>query len=556
MKNQILRILTAALAVLFAVSPLTACRGDDAERPEDTTYGTAAADETLPGLSIGPSPGSTCMDGRPHTYPGTTLCEDMTCQTCGYVLRQTHQWVLSEDSTATLLHGGTVIRVCAACEERETSETAEPLSPDLLDMPVVYLSDLPEAATPVAELQKEDGEIAVRCAYVSNDAGIPSFDCFSKVKIQGATSAKFPKKNFTIKLYEDEALTQKNRVDLGWGRENQYCLKANYIDFSQARNIVGARLFAEMVASREEIPAGLADAPNYGLIDGYPVLVYVNGTFHGLYTMNIPKDHWQFGMEGGEESREAILMANGWTQSVTLDEKIGKLSSGKTWEDYGWKVEHCSTADDAWVRDSFNRLINVLNSSDGRAIASKLPRHLDIDAAIDNMIFTYFLNAADNVAKNILWVTYDGEVWIPSMYDMDGTFGLYWNGQPLGTDRGDGLPENTIDICPSIQGSSLHIPGNRMYQVLCRYFPERVEARYRALREGLLTYEHTKDQFDAFFAQAHEIAYASDMEEWKDKDDPTIPYCYATRNKDSMYNAVSKQLGRLDKFFYRFKKYV
>ncbi len=554
MKPSLLRLLIAALAVCLAATPLVACRNGNAAHPGDTTSAendSAGIEVTLPSAAE-----SGCSDGGTHTYSTASLCEDATCTSCGYTRHGAHTWQVSADSTATLLHGGTVVRVCATCGQRDTTETAEPLSPAELDMPAVYLSDLPDAAIPVASLEKEDGEIAVRCQYVSSEAGIAGFDCFGKLKIQGATSATFPKKNFTVKLYEDEALSQKNRVDLGWGRQNQYCLKANYIDFSQARNIVAARLFADIVETRETISAGLADAPCYGVIDGYPVLVYLNGEFHGLYTLNIPKDHWQFAMERDENSKEALLMANDWTQAVMLNETIGRFSSGKTWEDYGYKVEHCSTEDDAWIKESFNRLIRVLNSEDERTIVSQLPKHLDIDAAIDNMIFTYFLNAADNVAKNILWATYDGEIWIPSMYDMDGTFGLYWNGQPVGTGREDGLPENASHTYPEIQGGWLQIPGNRMYQVLCHYFPDRVEERYRALRQSILTTAHVREQFDGFFAQAHELAYTSDMEKWMDEDEPTLPYRFATQNKDSMYDATKKQLDRLDRFFYRFKRYV
>ena len=45
-------------------------------------------------------------------------------------------------------------------------------------------------------------------------------------------------------------------------------------------------------------------------IDGYPVEIYINGEFLGLYTWNIPKDKWTFNMTGDENTREALLMAD------------------------------------------------------------------------------------------------------------------------------------------------------------------------------------------------------------------------------------------------------
>ena len=38
------------------------------------------------------------------------------------------------------------------------------------------------------------------------------------------------------------------------------------------------------------------------------------------------------------------------------------------------------------------------------------------------------LCSALHTSKNVLWATYDGKKWTPSVYDMDGTFGLHWSG--------------------------------------------------------------------------------------------------------------------------------
>ncbi len=501
--------------------------------------------------------GEARIDVGAHTYDKDTKCEDVVCTNCGYVLSQQHDWQETTFGTATLLSAGTVVEKCSKCKQTNTIELDKPIEPSTLGMPIVYITDLDGAEIPLADLKKADGEIVVKYRYVSNDDKIADFESVTKIKIQGASSAEYPKKNFTVKFYTDDTLEKKLKVDLGWGKENKYCMKANYIDFSQARNVVAARMFSQVVVSRPNINEGLKDAPNYGLIDGYPVIVYLNGEFHGLYTMNIPKDSWQFAMEGDETTKEALLMADAWTDSVNLNEQIGEFVDGATWETYGWEVEHCSTKDETWIRDSFNKVIAILNCGDKDTIRKELPKHLDIEAAIDNMIFTYFINAADNRAKNILWATYDGEIWIPSMYDMDGTFGIYWNGQPIGTSKPD-FPQNAVDTYPYITSDGrLKITGCKMYEVLCKCFSEEVEARYRELRKTVLNDSNTRAMFDKFFDQAHEIAYASDFERWNMPDMSTnIPYRYGKQNKDSMYKATHDQLARLDAFFYKFADYV
>ena len=46
------------------------------------------------------------------------------------------------------------------------------------------------------------------------------------------------------------------------------------------------------------VDTSLRLAKFFGLSDGYPVEVYNNGNYHGLYTVIIPKDDW---MLGGDE---------------------------------------------------------------------------------------------------------------------------------------------------------------------------------------------------------------------------------------------------------------
>ena len=335
-----------------------------------------------------------------------------------------------------------------------------------------------------------------------------------------------------MKLFEDSKAKTKLKVNLGWGKESKYCMKANYIDSSQARNIVGARLFAEIVQTRKNINPGLKNAPNFGLIDGYPVLVYINGTFHGIYTMNIPKDDWMFGMEGEEKSKEAMLMADKWTDSVRLYTAIDK-----TYVNSGWEVEYCSTEDDAWVRKSFNKLITLLNCGDNAKIKKELPNHLDIEAAIDNMLFTYYISAADNLAKNILWVTYDGNIWIPSMYDMDGTFGIYWDGSPI---------KKNYSV-PSLNSAGQLTTNNRLYKILVKLYAGEIEERWTELRESVLTSKNTDKHFKDFFSNIPDIAYTSESQKWK-----AIPS--AKQNRTSMYEFTKQQTSRLDKFFYNFNK--
>jgi hypothetical protein len=481
--------------------------------------------------------GAERKDFEKHTYNSNSKCRDIICTVCKAVKEQSHNYVAidySLENQPNLLSGKTVDEKCTKCNNERKAEYPA-ITPEDVGMSAIYITDYVEGATKLTKLQSKNEEIVVKFKYESGSETTKDFECVSKIKIQGASSAHYPKKNYTIKLFEDDSLENKNNVDFGWGKQNKYCLKANYIDSSHARNIVGARLASQVAATRANINSTLASSPNYGLIDGFPVLVYVNGEFHGLYTLNIPKDNWQFSMKTDESLRQALLMADSWTDSVKMKEPISEDITAS-----GWDIEHCSTADESWIRESFNELIELINCGDQERILRELPERLDIDSAIDNFILTYTMNAGDNQSKNILWATYDGKLWIPSMYDMDATFGSWWNGTPIGT---PGVV--TKDVYPSWnEDGSYDIPGNasKMYHILIQYYGDRVEARWTELRQSIITAENITSLFDSFLSDIPDVVFYSESLCWKD-----IPY--AELNRSNMYKPTEEQIIRLDDFF-------
>ena len=64
--------------------------------------------------------------------------------------------------------------------------------------------------------------------YISKTEDITGY---CKTKAQGNSSMSYPKKNQTVKLYRDAECTEKLKVDFkGWGKQNKFCFKANWID--------------------------------------------------------------------------------------------------------------------------------------------------------------------------------------------------------------------------------------------------------------------------------------------------------------------------------------
>ena len=120
--------------------------------------------------------------------------------------------------------------------------TVNSVEPELMDMPRIYFSEGTLPTSKTATVMKFD--------YYSKTT---EYHGYVDIKCQGNSSMAYPKKNFTIKLYEDKAKTGKLKIDFkGWGKQSKFVLKANWIDITHTRNIVAARLWGDVIKTRSD----------------------------------------------------------------------------------------------------------------------------------------------------------------------------------------------------------------------------------------------------------------------------------------------------------------
>ena len=320
-------------------------------------------------------------------------------------------------------------------------------------------------------------------------------------KWQGSSSLSYPKKNYTIKLFTDNTKSTKLKLNMkNWGKQNKFCLKANYVDSLHHRNITGARIAYDMIKSRNDfssLPTELQEAPRCGVIDGFPIKVYMNGELIGLYTWNIPKDKWCSNMDEYNPNH-AFLMAeknnNGSaTDSLVLacefraNATIFADTSTAQFPAYDWVVEGPGDDVSAEIRTSFNNLINCIKDTDDTTFKATIGNYLDLTSAFDYYIFAYFVCHYDGLAKNLGMATYDGTKWFCTLYDMDSIFGA--------TINGSGFLE-TNRKCPEQYQET----NSLLWQRIENCFGVELYARYKQLRQGALSlgniFTHAEEIYD------------------------------------------------------------
>jgi len=324
---------------------------------------------------------------------------------------------------------------------------------------------------------KDDGNVKVK--YIFSN-GAERFNGFATLKVQGNSTAAYPKKNFTIKLFSDAACKKKVNVSFNdWGEQNKFVLKADWIDISHARNIVSARLWSDVVATRSaygDLPELYRKSPNNCQIDGFIIKVYANGIYQGRYSWNIPKDPWMFNMDDSFDEH-CVLCAEDYNSSCFR--AVAKI------DETDWTDEIHDSAP-AGIITRWNEVINFVRTSTDSEFVAGIGNYINVDSLIDYYCFAYVDCGLDALGKNQIYLTYDGQLWYASMYDMDSTWGLYWNGSKFVS--AEYRMQEDYEV-------GKHGTSNLLFDRLESLFASEIKVRYAELRAGVLSESYIKEKF-------------------------------------------------------------
>lgn len=358
------------------------------------------------------------------------------------------------------------------------------------------------------------------------------------IKVQGSSSVNFPKKNYTLKFNEPVTLHD------DWGSHTKYVIKSNFNDASQIRNILSAKLWGNIIRTRlsdtiEPINVGddiLADkngntlvgssdrimsiGKNYGAIDGYPIVVVINGVFHGLYTLNIPKDDWMADMGNGK--KEAIISADDNHSGSTYFKDTPKL-------DGDFEIEYVGK-DDSWIKQSLSTAISAVMShyDNNNDYYTNINKYIDVDSAIDYFILCAVIDNPDGIGKNYLLDTYDGTKWYFNAYDMDCVIGVFrtWNGTSVNWRESNKFED--------------YASGHRMFYVIYNHMREKLISRYEYLRNNALSFTNLYNLTMDLYGSIPQFLFDEDHKKWM------LTPTTSIRTADQIIFWLDKQLQKLD----------
>ena len=332
-------------------------------------------------------------------------------------------------------------------------------------------------------------------------------------KWQGDSSIGYPKKNLSIKLFSDQAAKNKRKLVPfnGWLKDNSFVLKANWIDATQARNIVNAKLFSEIVANRKGLSSDWIGMDNFSQIKGVPVHVFINSVDQGVFTFNTKKNKSLFNMDDDVLSNIAVS-GETWGDATAFRQSTAKLDG----TDFNMEQPSANPTADNIAK--FSRLMKFVNESSDADYRANESQYVDVPSFIDYLIFVSFILDSDGTGKNVIYATWDGNIWSALPYDLDSTWGLQYDGASL-----QDLSRNMFDLFKT---------RNKLFTQIMKFHKSDILARYAELRSSVLSASHIIDCFESFMSQIDENQLENDQLIW-----PNIPSIELT-NFDQIRKAV------------------
>lgn len=328
------------------------------------------------------------------------------------------------------------------------------------DMPkVFFVGTLPTA--------KSEGELKGSFEYISKTEHINGY---CTLKVQGDTSTGYPKKNFTMKTYSDEACETKVKHDFkSWGKLNKFVLKAHWVDPSHIRNVGCAKLWGQMVRSRNDfssLPVELQNSPNNGATDGFTVKFYANGIYQGMYEWIVPKDKL-FGQDS-DIATHSIMNSELNNSPTCAFATINPAITGN-WSE---ELQDSMSSD---ISTSFANFIRFVAGSTDEEFVANAENYFDVQSVIDFDIFARVICAVDCICKNQIFFTYDGVKWYEGAWDLDLVLGNY-----AGTAYNTKFQQGYIPY-------KSHGIINMLYVRVEKLFETEFKQRYAELRKTVLT---------------------------------------------------------------------
>jgi hypothetical protein len=382
---------------------------------------------------------------------------------------------------------------------------------------------------------------------------------FGTLEVQGSSSAAFPKKNWTLCLFSDEARTTALKIKIGeMIVQEEFVFKANFVDNTHTRNIAVNRLYDEMQMSRSGFPKREVDSVNMlnsdlsvenynglkyaptgatGHVDGFPAVVYINGFFYGIGTLNIGKKRDNYNLDKNNQ-KHIQLEPEGSVNlySLPADPTIGGLGNFEIRRPSSWGSD---------AQASYDRLRTFLSMSRTDMQNAGIDNYINRAQMQDYIILCQVCDLWDHLHKNTLYTTWDGMVWNFMPYDLDTVFGLHFLGNYFNADGTSLHPADALRV-PAAS-------ADNNWGTLAKFrliYDTDIDARYAALRKAkIIDVDHIVQLCESILRKFPQALLEAENSKWNTGSTSIYTSLQQTGSIHQIQNWLTQRMPIIDAYF-------
>lgn len=275
--------------------------------------------------------------------------------------------------------------------------------------------------------------------------------------------------------------------------DNNWIMDAGQIDLFRLRNRIATELWNDMAT--KPYYADKEPKAKTG-VTGQVTEVILNNKYAGIYSLTEAMDRKEMKLKKYDDKNKQfhgmLWKASSWGNSLFWDVEEEYDNNKELWNAFEVKYPDIEDVCPTDYSTLYNA-IKFVSTSDDETFKREVSSYFDIPVLIDYYIFLEITNAVDNTGKNMYWAVYDqaaDKKLTLAVWDLDTTVGGNYTTNPLHPDYVS--PDNKLNIM------NFYI-YNRLITLNVEHFNEKVEQRYRELRNNILDKQALQERYDKYY---------------------------------------------------------
>ena len=258
-----------------------------------------------------------------------------------------------------------------------------------------------------------------------------------------------------------------------------------YVESSHANNTGIAKFINDCVYDTKT-PMQLADSDCRTTINGFPIEVYVNGEYLGVYNFNHDRYSYKsYGYDYNKYPNMLVYEINSnsntsagafyrYGDNAESSANVSELEYYK--RDFNLIYGNRTTDSDSY--SEIKTLVEWVSVAEQDLFREMISEHFNKEYLFRYLLTVLMIGAVDSLGKNMKIMTIDGQVWYPTFYDLDTVLGI------------DNSGYLTIQPDVEIESGSYNTSNSNLWSKVWNFFNTELKEEWAKMRQGSFTLDN------------------------------------------------------------------